>query len=100
MSSMIGDRTSKFLSEILLFYRKYDRIELIQPNNCISGSGKVWRLMQEITITFLTPQKEDFTGTAQEVAAELQVRTLKYGSCGYQLPANVAFLFDMEDFDE
>ena len=55
--------------------------------------------MEEITITFLTPRKEDFTGTAQEVAVELQVRTLKYGTCGYQLPANVAFLFDVEDFD-
>ena len=52
-----------------------------------------------ITITFLTPRKEDFTGTAKEVAAEIQVRTLKYGTCGYQLPANVSFLFDLEDFD-
>ena len=55
--------------------------------------------MEEITITFLTPHKEDFTGTAVEIAAELHVRTLKYGTCGYQLPANVVFLFDTEDFD-
>jgi hypothetical protein len=51
--------------------------------------------MEEITITFLTPHKEDFTGTAVEIAAELHVRTLKYGTCGYQLP-----LFDLEDFNE
>lgn len=55
--------------------------------------------MEEITITFLTPYREEFTGTAVEIAAELHVRTLKYGTCGYQLPANVSFLFDMEDFN-
>ncbi len=54
----------------------------------------------EITITMLTPYEEQFTGTYAEIAAEIQVRTLKYGSCGYQIPANVSFLFDVEDFDE
>lgn len=95
----MGIRLANFFSEILLFYRNYDRIGLIQPNNCISGSGKIRTKMEEVTITFLTPHKEDFTGTAVEIAAELHVRTLKYGTCGYQIPANVVFLFDTEDFD-
>jgi hypothetical protein len=54
----------------------------------------------EITITFLTPYKEDFKGTYAEIARELEVRTLKYGTCGYKIASNVAFLFDTGDFDD
>ena len=43
----MGIGLANFFSEILLFYRKYDRIELIQPNNCISGSGKIRRVMKK-----------------------------------------------------
>lgn len=54
----------------------------------------------EITITFLTPHKEAFTGTYAEIARELEVRTLKYGTCGYKVTSNIAFLFDTEDFND
>jgi len=54
----------------------------------------------EITITFLTPHKEDFTGSPAEIAREIQVRSLKYGSCGYKVPSNVSFLFNIEDFND
>jgi hypothetical protein len=55
----MGIGLANFFSEILLFYRKYDRIELIQPNNCISGSGKIRRVMKKVIKMYLHSSKED-----------------------------------------
>lgn len=50
----------------------------------------------EFSITFLTPSEESFTGTALQIAAEIQVRTLKYGTCAYVVEPKMLFLWKID----
>jgi len=53
-----------------------------------------------ITVIFLSPHEEEFTGTAFEITTELHRRALIYGTCSYKIKRNVLYLVDMSENED
>jgi len=54
----------------------------------------------EIEVIFTNPDdiEEIVLGTPAEIAREVGVRTLIYGTCTYRIPAKPSILFDMSEW--
>jgi len=53
-----------------------------------------------ITVIFLTPQEEEFTGTTFEITTELYRRSLIFGTCAYKMKYNVLYLVDVSENED
>ena len=53
----------------------------------------------EVIFTNLGGTEENFIGTPIEIARQVHVRSLMYGTCTYRIPAKPSLLFDMEQED-
>jgi hypothetical protein len=53
-----------------------------------------------VTVIFLTPQEEEFTGTLHEITTELYRRSLVFGTCAYKMKYNVLYLVDVSENED
>ncbi len=57
----------------------------------------------EVEVRFfdqLSGQEESFIGTSLEIAREVGIRTLLYGSCAYKIITKPSILLDIKEEDE